>query len=259
MHMLRAVLSALLIASSPGVSAPAHVSAAYAGPEIATRPQQEWALALGAILDRVNNESVDQLGGMEKSAKDAVITRQSLERFWSVTDRASLLQTLDWLQQRGHREQFTAMAHALAAMSPSQIASLRTRVGSDKDRDQIDTVVKFAPRVGSRSILAWDLGRYVLVCGWGYRAGYLTEQEAWERIMPIARMAQKSFDSWHDFGSDYMIGRRFWSGGSDDFNDTMSEAYSYIVADPASPWHRISWKLDLTPPPTRPAGAKPSH
>ena len=230
-----------------------------AGQEIATPLQEQWALALGAILDRVNKDSVDLLGGMKVTTEIAINTRNSLQQFWDVTDRASLLRTLDWLQQRGHREQFDYLAHGLAAMSPSQIANLRSRVPSDKDRDQIDTVVRYSRQLGSKSILAWDMGRYVVVCGWGYRAGYLTEQEAWERIMPIARMAQKSFASWRDFGDDYMIGRRFWSGANGEYNQSMSEAYSYNVGDPASPWQRIPWKLDLTPPSAPRTGAKASH
>lgn len=95
---------------------------------------------------------------------------------------------------------------------------------SDKDRDQIDTGIKYSRQLGPKSFLAWDLGRYVDVCGRSYRAGYLTEQEAWERIMPIARAAQKTFDSWRDFGSDYMIGLRFWAGARGDSNTSTSEA-----------------------------------
>src|SRR5262245_20458401 len=38
---------------------------------------------------------------------------------------------------------------------------------------------------------AWDLVRYINLCRWGYAVHFFTEDEAWDRIMPVARSLQQ--------------------------------------------------------------------
>jgi hypothetical protein len=59
--------------------------------------------------------------------------------------------------------------------------------------------------------------RIVSVCRWGYAAGYLTEADAWARIIPAARIIRHTFTS-------CSIARR-----------------SSVLSDPASPWNRVPW------------------
>jgi hypothetical protein len=52
--------------------------------------------------------------------------------------------------------------------------------------NQLEITRKNHRALGTKGILAWDLVRYIAVCRWGYLAGYLTETEAWDHIMPAA-------------------------------------------------------------------------
>jgi hypothetical protein len=78
-------------------------------------------------------------------------------------------------------------------------------------------------------------------------AGYLTEDEAWDRIMPAAALLQKTFDSWKDFGENYLIGRQFWS-----YEQTKKEGqvfrdiYRKLLANSSSPWNRNPWDMELS-------------
>ena len=77
--------------------------------------------------------------------------------------------------------------------------------------------------------------------------GYLTEDEAWDRIMPAARRLQRTFDSWKDLGENYLIGREFWSQEETERNGPLyREVYQHLLDDSASPWNRCAWNLDLT-------------
>jgi hypothetical protein len=118
------------------------------------------------------------------------------------------------------------------------VAELQTR--------QTGLVRQYGSVFGRKSLLGWDYSRYVLLCRWGYHCGYLSEQEAWDRIMPVARMLQKTFSSWADLGENFLVGREFWSYA--EMLRTGAEvkaAYQTLLDDPFSPWKFNPWDQDL--------------
>src|SRR6266513_104793 len=46
---------------------------------------------------------------------------------------------------------------------------------------------------GRNSLVGWDYCRYIMLCRCGYQVGFLSEDEAWGRIMPMARAIQAAF------------------------------------------------------------------
>ena len=64
---------------------------------------------------------------------------------------------------------------------------------------------------GRNSLVGWDYCRYIMLCRCGYQVGFLSEDEAWGRILPMARAIQAAFPSWSELGEDYLVGREFWS------------------------------------------------
>ena len=78
-------------------------------------------------------------------------------------------------------------------------------------------------------------------------ADYLGEEEAWERIMPVARMLQKTFDSWEDLGRNYIIGRQFWSYEETQKNGyVFVDAYQRLLDMPSSPWNKYPWNMNMS-------------
>jgi hypothetical protein len=203
-----------------------------------TAEQKGWALATSAILTEANEQRHDLLAGGRPTAAEVATWKASLREWWGVRNRNDLLRTLVWVEAAGHRRRFEKMG-----------ASLPSGSGSDRDPDyarQMALVRTHYARLGKKSLLGWDYGRFVSLCRWGYLVGYLSEDEAWQWIMPKARELQKTFDSWADLGENYLIGREFWS-----LQETATQgwryraAYQRLLTNPDSPWVRIPWTLEL--------------
>jgi len=209
--------------------------------------QKLWALATCALLTERNHGRHDLLAGCERTASDISGWKMSLRGSWSVSNREDLLNTLRWLQQEGHRARFERMGSTIAALTPDELNTLRAKNKNNAQANSaMEVAAQYYKRLGKKSILGWDYCRYVSVCRWGYCVGYLSEAEAWERIMPVARALQSTFDSWEDLGNNYLIGRRFWS-----LQQTLREGEEYkkllekFRTDSDSPWVKLPWNLDL--------------
>lgn len=209
-----------------------------------------WALAMSAILTQYNGGRHDLLGGRERTPEEIEAWRATLAASWDIESRADMIMTLGWIERRGHRGDFDELADYLSDARPDEITDLRRRAQVDPDSgNQIDIVLKQHELLGNRSIAAWDYGRYASLCGSGYLIGYLTEDEVWRRLMPVARQMQTMFGSWEEFGNNYLVGREFWSLAETNNNgNQMRQTYRALLSNPQSPWVKIPWNLDLEPP-----------
>jgi hypothetical protein len=208
---------------------------------------EAWALATTAILATYNKYHHDLLAGAERTAENVQRWEHTLVQWWNIHNRAELLEALQRLRQRGHRQAFHLLAAQWNAASSEQREQMRAAVSQDEQKaQQIAIVEKYAPKLGRKGLLGWDVIRYIMLCRWGYGRGYLTEQEAWRYIMPAARLLQGAFQSWADLGENYLIGRMFWSAADTRRNgQRYQEIYQTLLQDPASPWRQCPWNLSL--------------
>lgn len=207
--------------------------------------QQRWALATCAIITAMNDTNHQRLGGILLSDTEGVETAtQILEEWWNIQSRQDLLNTLDWLAATGHRLRFAKDGAYLAGLNDTEFTNYLDRFGkTPAKRRKIIDIREGYQVFGDRSILAWDIGRYVAVAGWGYVAGYMTEAEAWKRIMPLVRQLQTAFGSWKEMGDNYLLGRRYWSRNT--ANDPARNAWEALLKDRNSPWSQLDWNADL--------------
>jgi hypothetical protein len=212
-------------------------------------PQRAWALAAAALLTERNGQLHDRLAGSHLSARDAEEARRLLREWWDVTDRASLLDSLGWIQTTGHREKFARSGKQLAALTRDERRALDAKRRTDVDFNQMLGVVEMHhARLGTKSLIGWDFSRYISVCRWGYAAGYLTESDAWSRIIPAARIIRQTFGSWRELGENYLIGRQFWSPDQHVRTGHLyRQAFDRLLADRSSPWNRVPWKVEFGP------------
>lgn len=106
-------------------------------------------------------------------------------------------------------------------------------------------VEKYYRKLGEKSLLGWDYARYIALRRWGY----LSEREAWERIMPAARLLQRVFGSWRELGENYLVGQEFASLRERHPERHLDRAtYQRPLDDPASPWRRHAWETNLDRP-----------
>jgi hypothetical protein len=208
---------------------------------------QAWALATTAIMFELNGTRHDLLGDAVALPENAEWGRQLLSQWWGVSNRDQLLQTLSWLQFDGHRVDFEELGRQVDAMNKEQFKAKETALLGDPEQLHSLEIVRQNHRTLGRSgILAWDLVRYIALCRWGYFAGYLSQTEAWDHIMPAARRLQETFSSWEALQSDYLIGREFWSLEQTQKNGERYRAiFERFTHDPNSPWNVNPWPMDL--------------
>ncbi len=206
-----------------------------------SRAQERWALAASAILSTYNQEPLDTLsaGGSVLGAK------RLLHDSWGISNHDDLLKTLDWIDQGGHRQLFSAIGARTSNLSTDELA----RAVSHLDPENANSVMvahRYYDRYSAQSISAWDYARYINVCRWGVTAGYISEEEAWPRVMHAAQILQQTFTSWNEFGENYLIGREFWSLRQTKIDgQAMRTIYQGLLSRPGSPWNRIPWNLSL--------------
>jgi hypothetical protein len=83
----------------------------------------------------------------------------------------------------------------------------------------------------------------ILVKMWG--SGFITEEEAFKLIMPVARQMQKSFSSWKEMSENFSDGRVIWKGSREE----TFEACLNLLRNPNdanSPWNQLPLDLDLS-------------
>jgi hypothetical protein len=212
-----------------------------------TEDQKAWALALTGVLSEKNGARHDILGGEESTPKNIRDQKLVLEEWWGIQSRKDLLESLQWIDQGGHRTQFERLGAAVARMMEEKYNEhLLKAQNNPQFSQQLRTVRKHYDRLGRKSILGWDYARFISLCRWGYLVIYLNENEAWNCIRPAARLLGKTFESWKDLGENYLIGREFWS-----YDETMRTgelyrvAYRNLLTHPDSPWNRLPWDVNL--------------
>ncbi len=206
-----------------------------------------WALATTAIMFEFNADRHDLLAGAVANPDGEAKGKQLLSDWWSVDTKDELLDTLNWLQFEGHRADFDELGRQVSAMNEMQFESTKAAVLIDEQQThRLDVVRKNYRLLGNKGILAWDLVRYIALCRWGYLAGYLSDVEAWDLIMPAARRLQQTFSSWRDLQENYLIGRDFWSvQQTQKTGDGFRAIYEHFIQDSNSPWNVNSWTMDL--------------
>ena len=174
------------------------------------------ALAFSAILDSQSGFFHSILAAAPNRHDQEVAAPQiakGLADYWGVTNRAELLALLAKMEDgSGGQRAFYWEIYLKVINDPLGSPNELYMEYGPKNGPRVHVVSVYClhPVGKALPISAWDFGRYISVCRMGYMAGWLTEDEAWARIMPVARMLQASFSSWSDYAFDYVMGREFW-------------------------------------------------
>jgi Protein of unknown function (DUF1266) len=206
-----------------------------------------WALATTAIIFEFNGHRHDLLSGTVATPDGQEDGKNLLSQSWGINSQDELVEMLHWLQFEGHRSGFEVLGSRVDALNESEFARIEAAAQNNPQAlNQLEIVRKDHRRSGEKGILAWDLVRYIALCRWGYLAGYLSEAEAWDYIMPAARRLQLTFASWQNLQSDFLIGRKYWSLQQTEKNgEAFRSIYELFIQDPNSPWNVNPWTMDL--------------
>jgi hypothetical protein len=221
----------------------------FSGPMVA-EPQrnctqaQLWALACPALLTLNNGHRHDLLWCIAPTPQNIAAEKKALSEWWDINSREDLLKQLTWIINSGHRTEFDQMNQVATS---GAAAAIRAKLSPSDVRDfdeRLKIVQDYGASFGIKSLLGWDYCRYIGLCRWGTLCGYLTPDEAWTKIMPVAQLLQNSFSSWSDLGTNYLVGRHFWQPHSN-LQPSFEKNYQLLLSDPKSPWVTIAWNTKL--------------
>lgn len=221
-----------------------HIIATDPSPEPLTTAQA-WALGVVALYAQKNGQNPYILGLNPHLLGFNAINDQAplLKDGSGITSHDSLLKVLDDLRDHGYHTEYQNQGIALSRLSDTDLQNLIEQhidkaVQIKATRDSYN---KWQARTG----LAWDICRSAYLVNMGYGAHYLTEQEAWDRLMEIARQAQGNFSSWQELSDNYLDGREIWSNKRDPDWDACAKLL-LNPKEPNSPWNQLPWKTDLS-------------
>lgn len=232
---------------------PPYLGETYPEDATPTERQKLWALSVCAVLSEINYSSHYVLGG--KTNTSVVV----LERDWGITDKETLMEALYGLECGGHRQIYDEWVERYEELSPEEQAAAKLQAfeqgGTISNR--MDVMLATRERFKDTGLAGWDFSRYAFLCGRAYRAGHLTEAETWQLLMPVARLMQETFTSWHDLADNYAEGRRFWSLKTYIRNgERARDALNSLKWDLDSPFLHLEWNMNLLPEEQQDDGSK---
>jgi glycerophosphoryl diester phosphodiesterase len=178
-----------------------------------------------------------------------------LRRDWDITTREELLETLDRMENGGHAASFLEIKDIIyeinSARNESEATSiLRKHEWNQTKYNRFIYVAANWDKYYFRTIKAWDLGRNISLCRWGYNVGFITEYEAWEKIFHYAELIQQLYNSWEEYGYDYFMGRVFWASGFGEEESYLARTEPVYKELLNSYWGLLEWRVDLEQPET---------
>lgn len=213
-------------------------------PKVSLTQAQLWAMACPALLSEHNQERHDLLWCYDPTQQRIEKTQDLLLEWWDIGSHDEVLKRLDWLDRGGQRVEFDRIVKVQNAPPPirdSYIKLLKKHYGEVEFNRKWNFVQQYKNKVGAKSLIGWDFCRIISICRWSVLAEYISEAEAWSRIMPAAKKLQSTFSSWDDMSTNYMIGRNFWRSDVSSY-DTIKQK---LLTDSSSPWKKIPWNTRL--------------
>ena len=211
---------------------------------------QTWAISLTGIMTELNRSNRSSLNASAMDERGRNTWVEVLRRDWGITTREELLGMLDSLEYGGHAASFREIQGILnevnGARNESEIIAIMTKYEWDQTKiNRFNYIFNNWNRYNNRTIKAWDLGRSISLCRWGFNVGFITEDEAWKKIFHYARIIQSLYNSWEEYGYDYFMGRLFWASGFREEESYFARTETVYRQLLNSYWSWIDWHIDL--------------
>ena len=218
-------------------------------PPILSDEQKQWLLALPAIIMEVNQSSHYTLE-VNPISKESIRARiHFLNRWWGVTDRYDLLRVIRRLELYGTRysyQKITSLIQDNPTKRPGDIVNQYKL--NFKEAGYLFFIVNNNLTDKNVNITGWDLGRATSLIRWGYTAGYISEDEAWNMLLYFGRLIQSNFNSWQEYGASYAFGRKVWAAGAakseEEYNEETQTTLAVLFSENGL-WRKRKWHLEL--------------
>ncbi len=207
-----------------------------------------WFNASYAVLTELNGWDYNRFAGLPANNDSMTLEKQLLEQSWSVTDRATADETLDWILTEGHRVGFVDDMKYFEECGIKETAADQRAAFLLENFDMTEEAAQCYAnsyeryeQYGENAIAGWDYCRALSLMGFYYLAGYYTEQEALDKSLEIAQTMQPLFTSWDELMDSYLCGYEYWSEES---SEDRRAIYEDIKSRDDSPY-QIDYKMTL--------------
>jgi len=184
---------------------------------------------------------------------------EGLENSWDITDRKSLIETVDWLAVSGHRVYFKLIWNELKtkpkpewrkAISDLEVQNLTVEdLDSERFHPYAANILEIYPLLLTKgffstmkdpNVKAWDLQRAINLCRYGFDLEFFSREEALERILSYAQNMFKTYDSWRSLSEGFLVGCGMWSGSPELLSDRL-EHHETLLTHEKSLWKTMAW------------------
>lgn len=183
-----------------------------------TNPGQLWAIKLCGVIILRDHGRQNYLAPDARTSENQSNVRAILVRYWNVNNRLDLLNEIQSLRTHGLVPEFMKLVQVVekglsSGMSIKAILSKNRGLLSPTAYNYLIYISKNIDKFKGKDLILWDEGRIISLARWGYEVGYLSEEEAWNIIMPIAAQLRARYTSWKEYGELYSLTRAAWAAG----------------------------------------------
>lgn len=217
--------------------------------------EEQKAILCGANLSYYNSQYINTL----ETYMPADDIKQGLGGSWGINSKEELSDTLDWLENTGHKASYDLIWDKLRTLPKPEwklgISNLEELAAKNEEIDEsrihefavglLDTYPNLLAAGAYEgkdhpNVIAWDLARAINLARYGYDAKWYTKAEAMDRIMRYAKKMYAAYDSWKDLANGYLIGFGMWSGNEMLLSERMEQA-EVLLTHEKSLWKTVSF------------------
>jgi len=172
-----------------------------------------------------------------------------LKNYWGIYNAADAVETLTYLQNKGHRFYFDVIFDAVTKHKTSYASFLEEQFPEKEELDKAvqlfrglrtgiqtlidDKVVADAEEIKKTGVEGWDYGRLSFMARLCCDRNLISTFEMKDFLTEALNSTKGKYNSWEDVGKSYVIGRSMW-GGSD--NSGIAVIARQLYTDAKSPW-----------------------
>ena len=203
-----------------------------------------YVWSLNAILNNQNGASNVIFGGEKKTRRNESVYKDALNEWWEITDKNSLITTIENLTN-GNMHHIGFKNDFSEFLNGSETEFKNDLLEAPDYKDLLEELWKNKKSLKQKGIIAWDQIRAVGIIGWGYQAGYLTKEEAYNYSISVGTKLQQNFGSYQEMIVNYNIGYFTWSNDLVAYN-TRNVSASVLYKNPSALWNIFPFNYDLS-------------
>jgi tetratricopeptide (TPR) repeat protein len=196
---------------------------------------QRWAASLSAPMAGIGDRALADLELDTQGAGTSIWGRHhggaNLSKQWGLHTREDVRAQLEKMLDVGESQPtFLRLTRAMDGVEQSPTLPLQGWTYLREHREEF-----------THGLLAYDMGRLVMIAGWAWNGGLLSEEEAWHYIFDAARRLQAAYSSWKEYARQYVLGRELVFGP----NAVTGKNVERLLTEAESPWAQLPWSTPL--------------